>query len=579
MIKSLTIEEVQEYELELDSAMSGLPLPTGDRASAVWYVLTAIEDWIRLAFLRLVDDEDYSYAHTLDFMFLVNDSKYALRHALKLLHRQLPRSSKFDEPTLREDRYTKACDLLLACQEYETAVRAVISFRNRGCECLVDTKDGTLTFARSGAATITDALEVLLTVRDDESIGYLDSTLVWLANPDQWPPVVTRIVSSSVSVSRLKRRYTYNSLSAKELQSQLTAGPEIIPEGWSFSWGSGDEVRRCLHALVTRCVYHLIAVAAAYRQQSELSDDKNGNGVGSLCLVIGKQRLARQIRDLSEVALDRVLCFLDILTFGHTTTMPDPSLQPLIPVDDDVLLLAPLQVVSSNIERNLLSLQTRVDSKHFNANSHLFEKRMVHGFAGFLRRRYPHFRTNVYVPNRRQAGEVDLICADSSSRTIAVGEMRWMHATGDAGEVQNRKKVIGEKVEQLEPKVSAVREQIYEVLMQLGLRVNQDEADEWLVVGMVIVEGFYGRVSADADQMIVAPRAVLEIGIESASNLRSLCNWLASRSWLPQEGLHFSNGTRECDVGETRIIWGGINLLSSHTSYLEFVKASCLAAN
>jgi hypothetical protein len=232
-----------------------------------------------------------------------------------------------------------------------------------------------------------------------------------------------------------------------------------------------------------------------------------------------------------------------------------------------------LLFLSSNYERNLLTLQARIDPKSFDKLSALFEQTMLSGLLPLVKKRWPSAKENLTIRDCKEFEEIDLLIPDPESKTLLVCELRWMLQPGDPREVHNRKKVCREKVAQLERKVKwiGVRKSI--ALQSLGL--DADDASEWSCAGVVSVDAFGGVLSSNSELPLL-PNNIFKQGLEKASSLREFVLWSQSLFWLPKEGEHFRVVTQNTNLPgfDKPLVFLGIEKLCSALMYRAFVDRS-----
>jgi hypothetical protein len=243
------------------------------------------------------------------------------------------------------------------------------------------------------------------------------------------------------------------------------------------------------------------------------------------------------------------------------TTSPDPALQPFIPVAPDQYAIPCTLILSSNWQRNLLSLHARVSSRTFDASSSVFEKKMTTK----LMDRLPtpiYSRANVTISGEAQTEEIDLVLVDSESETILICELRWMIQPGDAREVLNRMSVCYEKVEQAERKLTFSKSHISLLTNILDL----DPTKNWKLNAAVVIEGFGGIPSPRPNETPIVPVEVFVRIFGLISDLDKAHAFLCSTLWLPRLGLDFERPVEETDLWGVKFAIGG--LTHGHQSYL-----------
>lgn len=352
------------------------------------------------------------------------------------------------------------------------------------------------------------------------------------------PSVVWRI-ADSVRLKNGLLTYGYEQQLAIDLARHIPQQPLLVLDGWQFKWGGRHETTLLLNALSIRCIYHLIAVHfGATRKRLR------GMGASSICLVVPVQALVSELELMSSLPQSVIGEFVRYLTYGRDTRTPDPALQPLISLRPDTLAVPCIHYLSSNQERNLLSLQAQVQPVQFDALSGLFEKTMSATLATALQERWSLLRCNLTLTVAGVSEEIDLLVCDNEGRTLLACELRWMLGPGDPREVQNRKRVCLEKVNQLERKLCWLKRHTVDIArLAFPTAADINSGQSWNVVGIVVIENFGGTRSLNPD-IPVMPSGLFKFGMRHAGSLLQFATWSRSLIWLPQEGAAFPSSNR-----------------------------------
>jgi len=452
--------------------------------------------------------------------------------------------------------------------DYQAAIIAFTGYYKNRHWCYRHLDKNLLIFETLTNDTTRNALDAILSSEQEGSSSF-GMLMNWFISPENWPFEVKQIISNTRKGKRLSVKYKYDRFIAKKLISKIPHPVEVAPQNWAFPWAFTEEVRIFIQALELRVLYHLVAVHLGSVRLSV-----KGLGVSNLCPIFTNVQLCREISQLSHLSMTKVSQIITALSYGTKTTTPDPTLQPFLPLDSHHLMIPCIHLLSSNHERNLLSLHARVDKSSFDAQSDLFEKRMVLEIEAFVKDRYPLFRTQVYISQQAQSEEIDLVILDMSSSTILVGELRWMLPPGDFIEIYDRKNACVEKVKQLRRKLEVVNKNIDRVLSLFSVMDSQKRSQAWEVVGAVILQGYAGTTMQSEQEMPIVPQQVFEVGIRICNDLRVLHHWLSSQAWLPKEGPHFTSGRKELYFGDHGIQWPVIEVVSSGAYLKEYLPRS-----
>jgi hypothetical protein len=561
-----TLTLLAEVEAASDALYAKAPLPHPNRRLAEWYLLTVCEDWQR-SMLCTVSDQQAANAAVL----AIDRAKYSLRHGLERIRKESSDRSWEKVPRrIIPLLYEKTARLLMAGMDFIDAIKLCtgayeqtvrLTKRAAAIEVVLDPLDNDMGYS---------ALELIGSEQHDVP-DFVTLLFVWMHIPEVRIPAIVWQIADSVRLKKGLLIYDYEQGLAIELAGQVPQQRLLVPEAWRFVWGGRAETTLLLNALSIRCIYHFIAV-----HFSSVRRRLRGGGVANICLVATVEALTEDLCLMCSLPNHTITEFLQFLTYGHGTNTPDPALQPLILLDADEFAVPCIHYLSSNQERNLLSLQARVEPGRFDSQSGQFEKAMVAKLKAALGERWPLLRCNVSLTIAGVTEEIDLLVADTDCRTLLVAELRWMLGPGDAREVQNRKRVCREKVTQLERKVQWVQLHAIEALRGvIPLAIDSSYEQPWNVVGVVIIENFGGARSAN-HEIPIMPFGVFEIGMLCVPSLLHFATWSRSLAWLPQQGVHFEIHTEEVALAGTMLRYPGGSQLVSRSQYLEYVSGTLL---
>ena len=514
------------FEEAVDAAFAAWPLPHPNGYVARWFLLTVAEDSQRL--LMVLPEKRLDEAlveHNLDRF------KFSLRSCLARTRSECQDWTAMPMPQrAASTQYVRAQKLLFAGIDYSVASQICASAHEGSC-IVVKTDSGfRIDVDEDRLDKRYGSLEAMRQSAGEHLVPHSTLFWFWMTEEAHRPAILWSIMNSTA----LKRRrivYSYNHEQAYELAQSMPQSPFLIPDEWTFSWGTRYETTLLLNSLSVRVLYHLIAV-----QLGAQKFGLRGGAEHDLCLVQSREKWVTDIEAFSQIELHKIQAFVDTLTYGSNTKSPDQALQPLVPMGSNLLGLGPLGWLSSNAERNLLSLQARLDSKAMDRQSHLFELRMTVTLLEVFVRKWRYSAANLKLTLQGVREEIDILVCEPDSKTVAVLELRWMLPPADPREVQSRKTVCWQKVEQAKRKTSAVASSLSAAMLSaFGLNINDEN---WTVQGVVVVEGFGGAKSLD-DAIPVVPEWVLRAGVDATPSLRRLVGWAQSLDWLPVEGREF----------------------------------------
>ncbi|UZE28981.1 hypothetical protein [Pseudomonas asplenii] len=549
---------LEKVERLVDQRYLSLALPHLDWTLVAWYLLITFEDNQIWMFRRVA--KDGSLHQNLED--LVDRLKYSIKHALLRAKSEIKTDSNHEVPRrIVGDLYRRAMAVIQEGKKYSAALQIISSVYDKKVDLKLE--DNVI------------KLDVLDDVYHDSSysvlevIGHIEPgvmtysvyLLIWLqAEAD--PPLIIKFIAETVTLKNRMLRYKYIPHFAHQLGVEMSQQPFLIPKDWTFEWGGRYETTLLLNAFAIRCMYHLVVVEFGARKFM-----LKGGGHESLVLILDREQLISDLGELSSIDDPVIETFVDRLTYGNHVDVPDPALQPLIKVAHGKLAIPCVHVITSHLERNLLSLQARQEPKKFDAQSGLFEHEMVADILRKTRKRWPVHRANIKVALGSDIEELDLVLVDQESKSVFIGELRWMLPPGDPREVQNRKKVCGDKVRQLRRKYSLVKLHLRELLEKIFTILSDDS---WQVYGAVIIEGFGGAKSMDVDLPVLI-KYIAEEGLERSESLRQFGAWSASLEWLPREGVHFDKDHARIETSEEAIEYTTLGITCSPVEYRQFL--------
>jgi hypothetical protein len=523
-----------QLETLLDQAYLRQPIPHPNRVLAIWYCLTASEDAQRCMFTELGARLEMSR-----IIFYVDKFKYSMRYALDRIAKETKDKAPAQVPRGVLEKYFKVATQLMVAGIDHSLASQLCAALHSGSASAFESDDGWhVEIDEAHHDKAYGALEMIGAAKRT-TVDFATLLFHWIRNSSEIPEVVKRI-ADSVTRRGDSLSYTYDGGLAVELVRNVPQQPQLLPAQWRFSWGTALDTTLLTNALALRCIYHIAAIhfGAGVR-------DLRGGGVSNIVLVILRDQLIEDLRLMTSLAKSKVRAFCKFLTWGFGTATPDPALQPLIPITPGGLAIPCLHLLSSDQQRNLLSLLARTDSASFNSQSHLFEYDMVAVLRACAAPSGVLHQTNLKVVIDREEEEIDAVFISEREQRILICELRWMLGPGDPREVQNRKKACLEKVTQLRRKVKLVSKRP-DVLAATAFGLAPAVID-WVVDGVVLIAGYAGTRSPDP-RFAIMPVRLFESGLNQADSLSDLTEWCQGLSWLPKEGRHFEVTQQEINL-------------------------------
>jgi hypothetical protein len=552
-------DDITELEAALDRTYLRHELPHPNRVLAIWYCLTASEDAQRILFVGAAAGADLPVASVI---FYLDRYKYSMRYALDRIARETQDRNWAEVPRkVLPKLYEKATRLMFAGIDYALASQ-ICAVLHTGTAALTKDADAWLVRLHETHHDVAyNAMEILnvarLRVPDFATILFH-----WIRNPSSAPELINRIARTT-SRTREAIAYSYQPQGALALAQLLPQPPDLLPEAWKFPWGDKAQTTLLSNALALRCAYHMVAVHFGSGVHGI-----RGGGVSNIVLVLRRESLIADLQLMSSLNRTTTAAYIDSLTYGRGTQTPDPALQPVIALSSNVLALPCIHVMSSDQQRNLLSLMARTDNQAFDAQSHLFEEDMVAQLRSSTLPSGVQSRANFYVRLDGEEEELDFVLIDVAARRALICELRWMLGPGDPREVQNRKKEAFRKVEQVRRKVEWISARAERAAQSILDDAALDTQGKWLIAGIVLIAGYAGTRSPDSRYPIM-PMPLFEHGLQKALSLESLVKWCEGLAWLPRENRHFEVKSVEMPLdGSIPVILEGVGARDKGADFL-----------
>jgi hypothetical protein len=505
---------IELAENAADNSYMIIPIPHPVKDVALWHLLTTSEDMLRMVFVRRVD------LLPLDLDLLADNSKYSLKYAIPRIFSEARLKTGYPLPKKTiPDAYRKATKLIKGGFEYKEMVN-IFSLHHSKHHVLTERNGGLILNPKESNDSRYFILERFQ--HGAEDLASPGSFLYQYLARICFNSVFDSLLSENIKVKDGRVVYRYAEPLVYELLNGFPQQSILIPKDFIFPWGNDIQTLALINSLQVRCCYHLIAIS--------LADSKfeiRGGFESSLVLCLNKEELVNDLEVLASVGRANVVAFIDCLTYGIGVESPDPSLQPLIKAENGVFMIPCFHVVTCNMQRNILTLMTRIDSRRFNSQSNKFELMMIDEINKFCKD-YPDT-----IANRVICGEeVDYLIVDKVEKKVLVMELRWMIQPGDPREISNRINACLDKVAQLKRKLEVLRNRTRDAIKEM-IGINSSE-DEWDYYGIVVIDGYGGTKSSEKDIPLITLDA-LSIAFSLGMNVESIHQWVSSLEWLPSK--------------------------------------------
>jgi|GEM_PF-2725843 len=248
-----------------------------------------------------------------------------------------------------------------------------------------------------------------------------------------------------------------------------------------------------------------------------------------------KTNLVSFLADSSNLPTSTVQQIIALLIYQRDVSPPDIALQPFLQVNDDCLVASPWLLLSSNYERNWLSLLARTNKKEFDDCSEAFANAMSRELVSWLEN--AGFMAKAGLRLRDGSTDLDLIVWSPAERFLLTAELKVMIQTADVMEVLNRGESTARvSIEKQLPKhKKALDENCMDIVERAFGKVESVAAYDSLLV----CRGFCGTSRLPKTFPCVDER-LFKKAITQYGNLVDAVTWLRSYLWLPVSGRDFA---------------------------------------
>lgn len=215
---------------------------------------------------------------------------------------------------------------------------------------------------------------------------------------------------------------------------------KTLPETWKFDLFTLDEYRKVWITITGFCYLHFLSV---YTIKDASLRIKNGT------IVLPKNEFIDSVASLSEVDRPIVEKIVNYIVFEPDKRNVDIMYQPIVMLDEELLDIAPMLLLASQPERNLLAVvSTRHDAEYSKEVNDL-EELMVQDLENSV----PQSDLLKIVKHKQLGGklpDIDFGLCDLTSNSIMLCELKWFAAADSTKEICAREDEITHGCEQSE---------------------------------------------------------------------------------------------------------------------------------
>lgn len=533
----LVAPELRKAEIDVDRAHLENKLVGKPFSEAAWYFLASCEEHLFASMFNPVRHANppSTYESGAHADFIITAAKSPLFWLWKAC------GDNGDIPTeYRSDMYEAALQLLKLSDDY-LAFEAAYTYASIGA----------IRLSLDGTMIIPDPA-----LRNDVRYEAYDR-LVDMGGGKRVGDDVKRLDSEiAASLTLRGKRFSYRlsprlvRIAVDSMDTSLSPGP-TLPAEWQFSRYSLGDFRRWARVLCGLCLIHVIARARAAYQGLP------GIGYADSLLIMGRKEIRKRLTRYTGLPQATVKALIEDLTYGaREMRLPDPILQPLVPLLPDRYAIAPNLVLNSSMERNFAVLMNRIPqeraiySKLSEERESLSRTRIIDAISSLTIRHW-----YGKITSWTEAPDIDLALMEESSKECLILELKSFVGPAEIREAWDRSKEIAQGISQIRLRRKLANSRLEELHSVL------DIDRRWSITWTVASESSVGAAFVQVDDVPVVRTPHLIQKITRNRGLRGIGVWLEERAYLPKEGKHYEVVDVRPKLAGWTIKWHNIRIL------------------
>ena len=418
---------IREIERIIDSLHENHPFFSGTKEQSIYEVLSVFEDICSLTMLGSVLNP-CSLQKITHYLDALNQALYWIENS------NLSSNIQPLNRDISEDRYKYSTSLLLDyAYPYSVICSGYISYSRK--RLIANVENNTITFDFPKGYNNSAWNDILREVNQFS----LDSIFKCF-NPLEISKAYTEL-QKEIRIENGDIVYNITSevidlfLNIAETQWNAT---KTLPDSWKFDEFTLDDYRKVWISLAALCYIHFFS---DLKVQDPL--DRLRNSIITMPL----NSIIEYVINICGVEKRTVELIIDYITFEPTKLNVDIMYQPIVVLSNDIVLLAPMLLINSRPERNLLSVVcSKSDFEHSKEVNEL-EDLMVQELESVI----PHSNALIITKHKKLGGrlpDIDFALLDTTTNTALMCELKWFIAADSTKEVYAREDDITHGCEQ-----------------------------------------------------------------------------------------------------------------------------------
>jgi hypothetical protein len=510
--------EARQVELSIDSYCESTPLTKSPLSTAAAHLLMSLEASLTLS------------AQTPSLQRFSAKSDHLISgagHATRWVHKKCRRSNR--APNHFSDLATgNAYNAIALGINYDPFYYAY-TLASRGIITLTTEREEIIT---QGLLTESPEYEAYNRLTKPSDADQPTDEIIGIANN-------IRSISRAGSINILSDSYTSVLHEIEQAISSSIALRFSLPEQWETSKYTFGEFKSTFIALCSLCVLKILINAV------------HGKGIESFIIATDIKSIAKRIAQIANTDSDKSHGVLSDLTYGSNSIVrPDIAIQPLIPVNNDTIILAPHLPICISPERNLCVLLNKIDfeKKNYLALVSQKEEIMAEKIKNGITRVGIKFAKRIQL---KRLSDIDLAIIEESTRSCLIVELKWFIYPAEPQEVLHKSEELKEGVKQAQKIINGDRNLI---LNALGIDRS------YSIDAAVASENWIGMSNVQNPTIPIINAQHLT-DVVNNRGLRATIEWLKGGRYLPQQDIDFRVINWQPKIGRWKLRWYGIQPL------------------
>lgn len=315
-----------------------------------------------------------------------------------------------------------------------------------------------------------------------------------------------------------------------------------LPDEWTFSCFSLKELKEYWRFLLTKATIH---------QWVCINSGAEGLALDCVLMVTSVDNLCQEVKRASNLSYDKALAISNFITYNPMIKNVDVAWQPIIPLGNGMVVIAPNLIIKNNAERNIISLINKVEQASYSRLSSMKETVMGAELLENLSNKYSalQFAQNTQLPDRLP--DMDFIIYDAENRVLFIAELKWLLAVASAQETYAReidlKKGVFQSIQIREYVAGHTKESLRRAFGTEDLRVDE-------IFVCVVSKNNTGSVASEKDVPIISEFTLCSLIDKYQGNMCNVIRAIQGEDYFPVS-------TKEYKLSNEIIKYAGYKLI------------------